>query len=154
MKISEVQELLQSMDTVDFILPNGKMVPRHYHVTEIGLVDKRFIDCGGTIRKESVISFQLWDADDHDHRLRAKKLSSIIELSRRKLQLDNLEVEVEYQSDTIGRYRLEFDGARFHLVGKHTDCLAREVCTPSLSSTDLATELTAKTSCAPEVGCC
>ena len=30
-----------------FILPDGDQIPAHYHITEVGHVTKRFIDCGG-----------------------------------------------------------------------------------------------------------
>jgi hypothetical protein len=39
-------------------------VPEHFHVTEVGVVTKDFIDCGGTVRHEKVANFQLWDAND------------------------------------------------------------------------------------------
>ena len=42
---------------------------------------KKFIDCGGVIRDEKVINFQLWYSVDEDHRLEAEKLRKIIALS-------------------------------------------------------------------------
>lgn len=129
MQLSEVIEALQTTDELIFKLPNGDLVPSHFHVTEIGKLDKHFIDCGGTIRTESVVSFQLFTADDMDHRLRATKLASIIELSQEKLSIPDDEVEVEYQGiDTIGKYRLDFDGKYFHLISMATACLANKQC--------------------------
>jgi len=32
---------------VIFVLPDGDVIPAHYHVTEVGHVTKRFVDCGG-----------------------------------------------------------------------------------------------------------
>ena len=49
------------------------MVPSHFHVTEVGKITKHFIDCGGTVRNEEVVNFQLWQADDYDHRLHPEK---------------------------------------------------------------------------------
>ena len=38
-----------------------KIVPTtFFHITEVGQVNKRFIDCGGTKRDEKLISFQLF----------------------------------------------------------------------------------------------
>lgn len=106
MKLSEIKSSLTVLDSVQFVLPSGAMVPEHFHVTEIGLIEKKFIDCGGTVRQEKVINFQLWSADDTDHRLQPKKLTDIISLSEKVLGIEDLEVEVEYQSDTIGKYGL------------------------------------------------
>ena len=66
MKLSEIKKHLNQLETIEFKLPNGDLVPRHFHVTEVGKVSKTFIDCGGTLRQESLINFQLWEADDYD----------------------------------------------------------------------------------------
>lgn len=70
MKLSQIKTILNSLETVTLILEDGTVIPEHFHVTEVGLVTKNFIDCGGTIRKETVINFQLWNANDFDHRLK------------------------------------------------------------------------------------
>ena len=80
MKLSEIKNHLISLETIAFKLPNGALVPSHFHVTEVGIVSKHFIDCGGTLRQEKVVNFQLWEANDYDHRLHPEKLLSIIEL--------------------------------------------------------------------------
>ena len=106
MKLSEIKHHLSTAESVNFRLAHGEYVPEHFHVTEIGLVTKHFIDCGGTIRLEKVVNFQLWDANDYDHRLKPGKLLNIIALSEQALEIDDLEIEVEYQTDTIGKYGL------------------------------------------------
>ena len=88
MKLSEIKQILTDLDTVIFQLPNKSIVPAHFHVTEVGVVTKKFIDCGGTVREEKVVNFQLWEAGDYDHRLAPKKLNNIIELSERTLNID------------------------------------------------------------------
>jgi hypothetical protein len=128
MKLSEVKQALQTTDHVTFELQDGSKVPAHFHVTEIGKVDKRFIDCGGTIRTDHVINFQLWSANDVDHRIIPDKLINIIELSEKQLGLEDREVEVEYQQDTIGKYGLAFENGTFILQSKMTDCLAKDNC--------------------------
>ena len=97
MNLSEIKSALFQVDEVIFTQPDGKRVPAHFHVTEVGTVEKHFIDCGGTERRESVVNFQLFTATDYDHRLSAQKLRSIIELSEQKLDMKNLPIEVEYQ---------------------------------------------------------
>ena len=129
MKLSEIKQILTDLDVVIFQLPNKSFVPAHFHVTEVGIVTKNFIDCGGKVREEKVVNFQLWEAGDYDHRLAPKKLNNIIELSERKLNIDpELEIEVEYQSDTIGKYGLEYNGISFQLTSKLTACLAEDAC--------------------------
>lgn len=156
MKLSEIKSALSELNEVTFTLPNGEQVPPHFHVTEVGNIQKHFIDCGGTIRKESVINFQLFTASDYDHRLSAQKLSSIIQLSEEQLGLENLEIEVEYQGDTIGKYGLEFKDGVFILTSTLTDCLAKDKCgIPQEKSRIRLSNLQAQESgCAPGSGCC
>ena len=108
MKLSEVKEILSTLNNVTFKLENGTFLPEHFHVTEVGMITKHFIDCGGVIRTEKVVNFQLWNANDYDHRLKPTKLLNIIQLSEDKLGIEDAEVEVEYQSQTIGKYDLDF----------------------------------------------
>jgi hypothetical protein len=157
MKLSEVKSRLQSLDQVVFKLENGSFVPGHFHVTEVGTVTKTFIDCGGTIRHEKSVNFQLWSAGDYDHRLKPAKLLQIIELSEKQLGIEDLEIEVEYQSDTIGKYALAFDGTHFILQSKTTACLATDQCgIPQEKQKLRLPELqTAQASCCPPgSGCC
>jgi len=155
MTLSEIKNSLSTMDQVRFVLPNGERIPEHFHVTEVGTIEKHFIDCGGTVRNENVVNFQLWYSDDHDHRLSAVKLRSIIELSERTLGLEDHEIEVEYQSDTIGKYGLRFNGEAFELTEKQTDCLARDKCgVPEEKPRVSLASLDANNNCEPGSGCC
>lgn len=123
MKLSNVKQILPTLENVEFQLENGTFVPEHFHVTEVGMIIKNFIDCGGVIRTEKVVNFQLWNADDFEHRLKPNKLLNIIQLSEEKLGIEDLEIEVEYQSSTIGKYDLEFNGKTFVLKNKTTACI-------------------------------
>lgn len=156
MKLSEVKASLKEMETVDFQLPNGEFVPTHFHVTEVGAVTRHFIDCGGTERIEKKINFQLWEADDFDHRLAPEKLIGIIDLSIAKLGLGDLDVEVEYQSDTIGKYFLDFNGKHFVLKSTQTACLAEDQCgiSPKKEKIQLQTLGSTDNTCTPGGGCC
>ena len=97
MKLSQIKNQLQQLNDVNFKLADGTMVPAHFHVTEVGLITKHFIDCGGTVRNEKVVNFQLWNANDTDHRLKPQKLLNIISLSEKTVLIEDLEIEVEYQ---------------------------------------------------------
>ncbi|MBC7390686.1 MAG: hypothetical protein H7329_15855 [Opitutaceae bacterium] len=155
MKLSEVKHHLENSTSLRFELPNGLFVPDQFHVTEVGEITKDFIDCGGKVRKERTVNFQLWEAGDYDHRLAPQKLVSIISLAEKVLQLGDWEVEVEYQSDTIGKYGLEFDGEHFQLTYKKTNCLANDACgMPDEKQQVKLSELQASTGCTPGGGCC
>ncbi len=154
MKLSEVKSALTQLETIAFRLPNGELVPNHFHVTEIGKINKDFIDCGGTIRNEKVVNFQLWNANDYDHRLHPEKLVHIIELSERTLNIGNFEVEVEYQGHTIEKFGLDFDGTNFLLTTKQTDCLAKEKCGIPTEKQRVKLSNLKNSSCIPGSGCC
>ena len=156
MILSEIKNHLQHLDNVSFQLHDGQFVPEHFHVTEVGLITKSFIDCGGTVRQEKMANFQLWDANDFEHRLKPKKLLDIISLSEKILGMEDLEIEVEYQSNTIGKYGLDFNGKVFILTRKQTDCLALDKCgIPSEKPEVILAEMqTNKSSCMPGGGCC
>ena len=156
MNLSEIKSALSQVDEVIFTQPDGTRVPAHFHVTEVGTIEKHFIDCGGTERKESVVNFQLFTATDYDHRLSAQKLRSIIELSEQKLGMNNLPIEVEYQGDTIGKYGLEFDNGVFMLTSTQTDCLAKDKCgiPEQKPRVRLSTLQVKENACTPGSGCC
>ncbi|WP_188051268.1 DUF6428 family protein [Flavobacterium sp. GP15] len=156
MKLSEIKTALSTLENVAFLLPNGNFVPEHFHVTEVGLITKHFIDCGGKVRKETVANFQLWDANDVDHRLKPKKLLSIIALSEKILGIEDYEIEVEYQAETIGKYDLGFNGQAFVLINKQTACLAEDQCgIPTSKPKVKLSEITSQPNgCTPGGSCC
>ena len=154
MKLSDLKALLPTLENIVFQLENGRLVPEHFHVTEVGQITRDFIDCGGTIRTEKVVNFQLWHAEDLEHRLKPAKLLNIIQLAEEKLGIEDAAIEVEYQSTTIGKYDLAFNGATFVLKNKSTACLATDACgiPPQKQKIKLA-ELN-NGYCVPGSGCC
>ena len=157
MQLSEVKDALNKLDSMVFQLPNHSFVPAHFHITEVGLITKNFIDCGGVIRQEKIINFQLWEANDFEHRLAPSKLLGIIEKSEEIFNFSDLDIEVEYQTETIGKFGLDFDGISFQLTNKQTACLAEDACgiPPSkqkIKLVELGSNTTA--SCSPGVKCC
>ena len=156
MKLSEIKGFIPELTEIKFQLPNGEFVPNHFHVTEVGMVTKNFIDCGGTVRSEKTINFQLWEAGDFDHRLAPQKLLSIIQLSEKVLGLEDCEIEVEYQGETIGKYGLDFNGFNFILTSKLTACLAQDQCgIPQEKTKVKLSDINVKSSsCTPGGGCC
>ena len=151
MKLSEFKKSIAEVNELKFQKLDKSYVPAHFHITEIGQIDKKYIDCGGSIRFESVISVQLWESIDLWHRLEPKKLLDIIELSEKKLAIGDYEIELEYQGTTIEKFHLEFENGVFKLLATHTDCLAQDRCgIPNVKITNIKTQ----NSCTPGSGCC
>ncbi len=150
MTLSQIKTILPTLNNVEFQLESGAFVPEHFHVTEVGQITKNFIDCGGVVRHEKAVNFQLWDADDYEHRLKPGKLLHIIQLSEEKLGMEDAEIEVEYQGETIGKYDLAFNGKTFVLKNKATTCLAQDACgIPSKAP------INNQSACgSPNTGCC
>lgn len=141
-----------------FVLPDGGMIPAHYHVTEVGHVAKNFIDCGGTRRELETCLLQTWVHDDVDHRLLSGKLAAIFERADDVLPHHNLPVEIEYEDGVVAQFPVEsaevIDGAlAFHLELKHTDCLARGICLPGECAPAPKIEAAASC-CTPGSKCC
>ena len=145
-----VEQLYQALDkqpdaAVRFGLPSGALVPDHFHVTEVGRIDKDFVDCGGTRRQSASCLLQAWAADDVDHRLGAGKLAKILKLAFPVLRSAELPVELEYGVEVAAQYLVSHVEASQHsltfvLTGKQTDCLAPEKCGVG--------------GCNPKSGCC
>ncbi len=159
MLLSEFKLLLADMESISFHLPNGNVIPPHFHITEAGLVTKTFVDCGGKLRSEKSINFQIWVAGDTDHKLTPSKLLQIIKASETVIGSEDLEIEIEYQMETIGKFGLEYSIASgFRLSPKFTNCLAADHCgLPTLEKikvnvVDLVT--TNSTCCTQSTSCC
>jgi hypothetical protein len=138
MKIAKLKNELKKYPdaNVRFILPNGDSVPAHAHVTEVARIDKRFIDCGGTLRNDSLCRLQTWFSDDTDHRLTAGKLAKILEKAGPILQSDDLDVDVEHELGYITQFPLDSidpspNEIILRLAERHTACLALDKCKPA-----------------------
>ena len=153
MKLSTFKQHLTNVDTLNLVQTNGTFVPSHFHITEAGLITKNFIDCGGTVRAEKAVSLQVWVAGDTDHRLEPTKLLGIIALSEKLFGNEDLDIEVEHQTDTIGKYGLDFQGENFLLIAKQTDCLAKDNCGIP-QELKFAEMETSQGCCTPGGGCC
>jgi len=135
MKLHELKKQLaaEPEKQLSFALPDGTLVPAHFHITEAGHVRRDFVDCGGTRRTEESCLLQAWVADDTTHRLTAGKLSAIFGHARDVIPHDDLPVEIEYENPVISQFPVkaaEISGGMlvFRLGLKHTDCRAKERC--------------------------
>jgi hypothetical protein len=136
MKLHKLKSVLRAHPNSHprLILPDGDQVPAHFHITEVGHVAKRFIDCGGTVHDATdTCLLQTYVADDVDHRLDSGGFAKILNLGQQVLPHDDLDVEVEYEDCAVSQYPIESaelvgEYVELRLRDKHTDCLAKEKC--------------------------
>ena len=136
--MTKLSTLLTSLSSnpeaeIQVMLPDGGSVPANFHVTEVGLVRKDFIDCGGTVRSSAACVIQMWVASDVHHRLDTTKLSRIFEMAKPLFPTGDLPVEVEYENGVLSQYPLTSidispSGLVLQLGSKHTACLAPQLC--------------------------
>src|SRR5258705_12592632 len=137
MKLLELKRWLSdhAQASLRIVMPNGETLPAHAHVTEVARIDKRFIDCGGTLRTETLCRLQTWLSDDVEHRLTAGKLATIFTKAEQVLLTDDLDVDVEHEVGCItqfplGSLEMADHQVIFHLTERHTACLAMDKCLP------------------------
>jgi len=160
MKLSPIlftlQQLVEALNKADgrivrFELPTTSLLTPHVHVTEVARIDKKFVDCGGTLRTDSSCRLQVYQADDTEHRITAAKFAQILAKGAGVLGSTNLPVEVEVEAPYLSVFpviatRLEEKQVVISLGIRHTACLAEDVCFP--------VNLQNKSACAPGSGCC
>lgn len=128
MKKNTFKNHLSSLQNLQFLQQDGTAVPAHFHITEAGICKRNYIDCGGTIREEKYFSMQIWVDRDIDHRLSPSKLLKIIDKYESVFGEEDMEIEMEYQATTIGRFGVDIQDNYFILTPKMTDCLAKDKC--------------------------
>lgn len=150
--VNELHEALSAHPghSVSIHLPDGRKIPAHFHVTEVGHIRKQFIDCGGNFHAHEACLLQAWVASDVSHRISAGKLAGILEQFDRLSPNSDLPVEVEYEDAAISQYAVESvtpsnETIAIELASKHTDCLAKYVC---------GVEESENSSCCSGSGCC
>lgn len=160
MKLSPVplslQQLVEALNKADgrivrFELPTTTLLSPHIHVTEVARIDKKFVDCGGTLRTDSSCRLQIYQADDTEHRITAAKFAQILAKGAGVLNSLNLSVEVEAEAPYLSVFpitasRIEEKQIVLSLGMRHTACLAEDVCFPA--------NLQDKSTCTPGSGCC
>ncbi len=159
MKLSELKSLLtEHADRFFRIrLPDGGAVPVSFHVTEVGLMHKTFIDCGGTLRETTTCQLQIWVGEDYEHRIETGKMASILGKAKSILPDDSVPVEIEYEDRVISQYTISGhevldDSVVLILANKHTECLAPELC--GLPAIGRLPAIGGKSNCCGPSGCC
>ena len=128
MKLSEFKNQLENVTQLEFVLQNSQKIPSHFHITEIGMATKQFTDCGNTFRISKKATLQLWTSVDFHHRLEPKKVIAIIAGASGMFEGEDLEIEIEFQQETVGKFGLEYIDNQFVLTNTKTDCLAKSNC--------------------------
>lgn len=152
MKLKQFKALLEANPNKQFLiqLPNTRQVPVSFHVTEVGQINKVFIDCGGKVHSAQTCQLQVWVGDDVDHRLETDKLAKILTLAQSIVTNDDVDLEIEYEDSIISQYPIaeatvSEEAVTLYLTTKHTDCLAKELClVPSSNGA----------ACCGPTGCC
>src|SRR5258708_29524840 len=100
MNLKELKTCLQKRPGLNLAiaLPNGRRVPAHYHVTEVGHVAKKFVDCGGTFRATEACLLQTFVGSPQadGHRLTAGILVRLLGVADSFLPSPWLPAEVDY----------------------------------------------------------
>lgn len=161
MNLSELKTLLVDHSDRYFriSLPDGSAVPLSFHVTEVGRVQKTFLDCGGTLRESISCQLQVWVGEDYEHRIETGKMAAILNKAKAYLPDETIPVEVEYEDQVISQYviadfTLTDEAVVLNLANKHTECLAPELCgLPALPKSGKSGLVSAAPCCGPK-GCC
>ncbi|MAT72999.1 MAG: hypothetical protein CMJ58_26245 [Planctomycetaceae bacterium] len=116
-----------------FVINDRAAIADHFHVTEVGRVEKRFVDCGGQPRTTVACVLQTLVAHDTDHRLTTDKLAGIMRLVEQLDLPDDAPVEVEHQERSVSIDAVDSCAATdgvltFRLSPKQTACLAEDAC--------------------------
>ena len=159
MKLAELKSLLAGNPNRYFRirLPDGDAVPVSFHVTEVGRLQKTFLDCGGTLRDTTTCQLQIWVGEDYDHRIETGKMAAILGKAASILPDDSVNVEIEYEDRVISQYTISShevldDAVILTLANKHTECLAPELC--GLPSLNRLPAIGGKSPCCGPAGCC
>lgn len=165
MTLGELKSLLRLHSGAFFRirLPDGSAVPVSFHVTEVGRIQKTFLDCGGTLRESVTCQLQVWVGEDFAHRIETGKMAAILEKARPYLPDDSMAVEVEYEDKVISQYTISSaetteEAVVLNLSHKHTECLAPELCglpaKPARAAGSRFAVEPLKTRCVPGGKCC
>ena len=159
MNLFELKSLLAEHSDRSFrlSLPDGAPVPVSFHITEVGRINKTFLDCGGTLRETTTCQLQVWVGKDYEHRLETRKMAGILDKGKSLLPDETVPVEIEYEDRVISQYTIEShqltDAAVIlNLAHKHTECLAPELC--GLPSFNRLPAIGGKNPCCGPAGCC
>ncbi len=164
MTLSQFKILLQDNRGKLFqvALPTGDQVPISFHITEVGRVEKTFLDCGGKLHTRSTAQLQVWVGPDEDHRIQAGKMADIVERSGQVVPDATLPLEMEYELENgfvsqfpVADFDVSEEAVVLHLGVRHTECLALDVCCPPIPAPDsVSLSMAPSSDCGCGPSCC
>lgn len=91
MTVKELTELLEAnyQFAIRIMLPSGQFIPNYFHITEVGRINKHFLDCGRIWLTSASCLLQAWTANDTDHHLTAGRMAKIIKIAEPILESDD-----------------------------------------------------------------
>ncbi|RXG15300.1 hypothetical protein DSM03_102470 [Leeuwenhoekiella aestuarii] len=113
---SEFKKLLSKSYKIGFELPNGKLVPNHFTITEIGEQITNSIDLNGKFQKQSYLVLQLKPFGTFNHRLHPEKLLELLKLAEQSFDVEKLTVLIAYEAESTTLYKLEGSETYFKLL--------------------------------------
>ena len=162
MTLQEFKSLLQDNRGKLFqvVLPTGDAVPVSFHITEVGRVEKTFVDCGGKLHTRKTAQLQVWVGPDEDHRIQAGKMADILDRSVEIVPDDTLPLELEYEMENgfvsqlpVAGFSTSDEAVVLELGVRHTECLAPELCIVPAPTATQSVALTMAPSGAASNGC-
>ncbi len=164
MTLQEFKALLQENRGKLFhvALPAGDAVPISFHITEMGRVEKTFVDCGGKMHIRKTAQLQVWVGPDEDHRIQAGKMADILDKSGQIVPDDTLPLELEYEMENgfvsqfpVAGFSSSDDAVVLELGVRHTECLAPEMCIVPAPSKSVPLTMAPANGCGcGPAGCC
>lgn len=137
MTLTVYKEFIKTLEdkpnySIEFHLPGGIQLPTHYHITDVGAVNRYFIDCGGQTREENYVQIQLWLGKNNDHCLDAKTILKILKNSNKVLcklpNLNDSNVFIEYKTEFITQYPI----AKIDVLNGKIICFTKHLTTQCL----------------------
>ena len=79
MTVAELKRALAAVPELPLTVlwPDGDPIEASFHVTEVGRVQKDFVDCGGTVRRTVTCLLQTWVGEDTEHRITADRYGDL-----------------------------------------------------------------------------
>lgn len=159
MTLKEFKALLEANRDKAFQLqlPDKTSVPICFHITEVALIHKTFIDCGGAMRERRTCQLQAWVGPDEDHRIASGKMADVLGKASGFLADEDLPLEIEYEVNTISQYPVSGaivsdEAVTLQLSTRHTECLAPELCL--IPSNFSSNSIPLSSGCCGPSGCC
>jgi hypothetical protein len=83
---------------INVVLPDKQLLPVHFNIFEVGVIQKNFINSLGVGSESVVAVLRLSVGNDESYRLKTDKLLALLLLAEKEYSLGKLRIEFEYNS--------------------------------------------------------